>query len=205
VLECGDVLQLSLGEQQGGFSVSVEALQGALIGVDAEGRALHAGSEVLLQLVIPGDARYGVGARVDSIREELTFLCLTSRWKRVQHREFFRVAVDGLGASLVRRDARAAVRRPLPASVIDLSAGGVQVETRVTLLVGDRVWLRLALPGISPLELEGSVVRTTDATGAHRAGVSFIAVQPELRTRLLQWIYALQAQRRSLELDAAHW
>lgn len=203
-LELGDVLHLSLDEDGRIFSVTVEELEHDLVGVDPEGRRLSLGTELWVRLVIPGDARYRVRARVADAQPELTFVRFEGKWERMQSREFFRIAMEGLELAMVRRDAPPGSRSRTRATLVDISGGGVQVETSVPLAVGERIGLRLVLPGLSPLELDGAVVRSREA-GTPRAGVSFVAVPPEVRARLLQWIYALQAQRRSMELDAVHW
>jgi Tfp pilus assembly protein PilZ len=206
ILEPSDVVVIALasGESPARATAQVVVVDGARVGLSVSQPLFGLGDSVTLDVFIPNDARYRIAAQAESIEGGLLFLRLGRSWERIQRREYFRVAANGIPVRVERSKSSAGQSKLAHCTLIDLSAGGVQLQGSADFKVGEAVRFILSLPGLSPMPLTGRVVRVSplSSEGPSSAGLCFVAVTPERRAELLRWAYSLQAQRRSLELEA---
>jgi c-di-GMP-binding flagellar brake protein YcgR len=179
------------------------------------------GSVLRLDAVVPGDARYAVEARLRSYRDRVLILDPTTPWVRVQRREYFRVRTGAVPVQIFRdlehrteRDAK------FKNNLYDMSGGGAQVETDLALEEDEQLMLRFQLPAVKlnhvlaqveeeieatviDVEVRCRVIRVVKISAGRkrRVGVRFTGVSPTLRRQLMQWIYAVQSQRRAREVE----
>jgi c-di-GMP-binding flagellar brake protein YcgR len=168
---------------------------------------LFAGGEVLRILrAIADDARYELRARVESVEERRVRLLPLAAWDRVQQREFVRLRLPRPLPMVVRRMGAGGriVPEAISGTLVDLSAGGMQIEVPDEVETGSRVPVGFWLPGAGGLRLEARVVRRTrapardDEEPRFRVGLAFRSVPPSVATTILRWIHRQEAEKRRL-------
>ncbi len=88
-------------------------------------------------------------------------------------------------------------------NTVNVSAGGMLLETAAELCTGDVLELRFSLPGdAAPLAVRGRVVRQTrtDRPGLHAAGLVFEGMSDDERARVDAFVAA--SRRSSVSLEA---
>jgi hypothetical protein len=113
-------------------------------------------------------------------------------------------------------DVAATVQTAFPATIIDFSVGGAQLDVAYTLKPGGPCVLGLALPGDRQLKLYGRVLRSNlhklqpvgggDAVAHYRAAVEFTGLTDEQRTGIQELLLDFEgtlAAELAAELDAS--
>ncbi len=111
--------------------------------------SVHRGDLVYLGATVPDDALYVVPCEVVATALEpqaRLVLAPAGPWERMQRREHCRVPVTIVPDELVLLPPEGEPQ-PLRGTVVDLSAGGMRVRLGQQLRVGDRLAIRLTLPG----------------------------------------------------------
>lgn len=202
-LGLGELVQLV---PTGGGSATegiVELVEHRLLRVRTQGTPVQVGEAVRVQHVVPDDARYTIDALVQALESPSVVLKKLGEWSRVQQREYVRLRLEAKVYADLHASAPGpelpSMRAPLDlrARVVDLSAGGLQLETSVDLGLGVQVFVRFELPGGEPVATTGLVVRRGRAIrDTHRFGVRFVNLAPPLETVIVRFIYAQQAEKR---------
>jgi c-di-GMP-binding flagellar brake protein YcgR len=158
---------------------------------------IRLGETIRLAASLPGDALYAVEVKIVAARQAnvpLLDLEIVNDWKRLQRREAVRVNV-AITPRLAEKVTPAA-RKPLPRTAIsNISATGIQVQSRDELGVGDRIALAFRLTSGGPeLNLEADVrrIETLDHGRVWQAGCQFVEVQPAQSEQIIQFIFAQQ-------------
>jgi PilZ domain len=199
-----------------------ESEGGRLITLRASECPFKVGDVLRLDVVVPGDARYMLEARLRSYRDRVLVLDPRTDWQRTQRREYYRVRTGAIPVQVLRdlehrteRDAK------YKSYLYDLSGGGAQLESDVSFEEDEQVVLKFRLepiqlahvlavvveeePDLAPVEVEvrARIVRVVKISAGRRrrVGTRFSGLGPVLRRRLLRWIYASQSQRRAREMD----
>jgi cellulose synthase (UDP-forming) len=88
-------------------------------------------------------------------------------------------------------------------TVEDLSQGGCAVVVREALAIGSRVQVELGWPDGS-IALDGVVKHTRmQADGLHRSGIHFLPMEPEVRRRLIAFLFVTVARHQGEAIDLA--
>ncbi len=142
-----------------------------------------------------GDALYSVDAVLESASTEeppSLRLRLSGEWQRVQRREAHRHPVE-MQATQAIRYAAEGERETFDAVIRDLSTGGLRVESRSELTVGDELELTWGTPsGGAQLRLRVNVLRVSVRDGAWQAGCQFIESSLSEREQIVHFILAQQ-------------
>jgi hypothetical protein len=215
------------GRLRGGDTVHLrrqdgQVLRGVVTSVEDEAidmvvrSEIREGERLQLSCTIPDDARYTVTVEVLETGRGRSRVRLASAWRRVQLRDFVRVAVYGVEVEVVREDPSAeeassekarrlqriqqglegAVRKP---RLVDVSAGGLRFESNASYREGEKVTVGFHLPHSGAVEARGEIVRAVEADGDHRLqnqyGVRFCDVPEATQVRIMTWVFAEQARR----------
>jgi c-di-GMP-binding flagellar brake protein YcgR len=154
------------------------------------------GETIQLAASLPDDALYSTRVKIAAARQvniPLLDLEIQGDWKRLQRREAVRVSVS-IGPR-VSEKVTPVTRKPLRATISNISATGIQVQTRHQLCVGDRVALVFQLnEGGRELSLEADVrrIETLDQGRVLQAGCQFVDVHPGQAEQIVQFIFARQ-------------
>jgi c-di-GMP-binding flagellar brake protein YcgR len=159
---------------------------------------IRLGETIDLAASLPGDALYSTQVKIAAARQAnvpLLDLEVQGEWKRLQRRQAVRVNV-GIRPRLMEKVTPVA-RKPLRASITNISATGVQVQVPEELYVGDRIALAFQLRENAPeLSLEGDVRRVEvleqGSMRVWRPGCQFVDVQPAQSEQIIQFIFAQQ-------------
>ncbi len=156
---------------------------------------LRPGQKLSVELPRTADALYSIEARLDSASTEeppqLT-LRLLDDWHRVQRREAHRHPVE-MHATQATRFSIEGDREPLDALILDLSTGGLRVEARSELTVGDELELMFGTPsGGAQLRLRVHVLRVEQREHAWQAGCQFVESSQSEREQIVHFILAQQ-------------
>lgn len=83
------------------------------------------------------------------------------------------------------------VDEPLPAVIVDISLGGLQLRTRVPLEPGDEYLMQIGQGGEHPImtAVEVRYSAKIPHTGLHSVGVRFLPGHSEQRMRLVHYIH----------------
>lgn len=90
---------------------------------------------------------------------------------------------------------------PLPAVIVDISLGGLQLRTRVPLESGDEYMMQIGQGTATPITTAVEVRYSTKIphTGLHSVGVKFVPGHSEERMRLVQYIHgAFERQQEQM-------
>lgn len=123
--------------------------------------SVHHGDLVYLGATVPDDALYVAPCQVQAaVLEPQARLTLEpiGPWERMQRRDHCRVSVSLRPHELLLLTADGE-SVPLHGTILDLSAGGVRLRLAQALRIGDRLALRLELPGLSQPIAATAVVR----------------------------------------------
>jgi len=171
----------------------------------AEG-AFSRGMRVHAQRGVPDDARYTTSAVIVDPGPPFAEVQTLGEWKRVQQRQFVRLRLQAhvwahLSAPAeteVGNSLSPAELKELNGQVLDISAGGVQLETPQPLSVGDHIVLRFELPGNGyVVESEAIVVRSDPGRhGANLNGIQFCNLSTAQETMIVRFIYEQQLRTR---------
>lgn len=207
-------LEPSLGELVELVTVEVphHAASGILASNESDGfvlrvqsAALGSGVRVRAQRGVPDDARYTVAGVIVQPGPPLLRVQTTGMWQRVQQREFVRLRLSAqVWARLAAPAETARDNSMSPAGlsemsgqVIDVSAGGVQLETTQALTAGDRILLRFELPNAGVVEVEGNVVRSHPGRReGFLSGVQFMSLPAHQESMIVRFIYEQQVRTR---------
>ena len=117
-----------------------------------------------------------------------------SRWLNLFSSQDSRVSV-AITPRLAEKVTPAA-RKPLPRTAIsNISATGIQVQSREELGVGDRIAVAFRLTSGGPeLNLQAEVrrIETLDHGRVWQAGCQFVDIQPAQSEQIIQFIFAQQ-------------
>jgi DNA-binding response OmpR family regulator len=113
----------------------------------------------------------------DQLRSSLRALC--NLIGRRHQREFDRVRVRVPAIVHV-------AEKNLPASILDISQGGVALSTNETIATAKTLSLQFALPGRSGLITTSAAVVWNDVRG--RIGAQFVNMEPASRKVLCEWV-----------------
>ena len=134
----------------------------------------------------------------------LLTLQMEGTWERVQRRKDVRlpILIEVQEAALLVGEGEEP--RPINATILDLSAGGLLIHSRAPMPEGALLRLKFQLPKLAPpVEAEVEVVKSTTAEGLfgehHRARARFIGLPRREMGRILRFILQEQARRRILE------
>ena len=204
-LAAGDVIQLLASRGGAGCDAVVQRIEREIITLKVSEALFHKGDPVRLLHVVQDDARYNLSAIVEQGGAPTLVVRAMSEWVRVQQREHVRLRLDArLSADLHADPVGKSVRAPidLKARVLDLSAGGLQLETDGQLHIGDRVFVRFELPTGEPIATTGVIVRINrpPRVNTFRYGLRFINLAAALETLIMRFIYQRQAARRRKSL-----
>ena len=167
--------------------------------------SLGSGTRVRAQRGVRDDARYTIAGLVIDSGPPLLQVRTTGNWKRVQQREFVRLRLRAqVWASLAPASAQAARASAPPPEmeeisglVIDVSAGGAQIETPVALTENTCIMVRFELPEGGMVQSQGMVVRTHPARdGNHLNGIQFLGLPGNQETMIQRFIYQQQLEAR---------
>ena len=122
----------------------------------------------------------------DRLRSSLRALC--NLMGRRHQREFDRIRVK-VPAILHIGD-----KNPVPASILDVSQGGVALSTRQAIPTTKTVGLEFVLPGRTGMITTSAEVVWNDVRG--RIVVQFVTLKPETRKVLCEWVSAQISSRR---------
>jgi len=91
---------------------------------------------------------------------------------------------------------------PLPAVIVDISLGGLQLRTRVPLESGDEFLMQIGQGGDNPITTAVEVRYCTKIphTGLHSVGVRFLPGKSEERMRLVHYIHDAFATQDHLSI-----
>lgn len=223
-LEPGDQVIVSLAEIPDGpqLRARVRESEGSAITLRAPDCPFQTGARVRLDIVVAGDARYAVEARLRHYRDRVLTLDPNGAWVRVQRREFFRVRSGAVPVQVLRdQEHRSELDARHKTSLYDISGGGAQLETDLALEEGESIIVKFRLPSIKlnhviavvdeeevdtavEVDVPARVVRVVKISAGRkrRIGVRFSGVSPQLRQQLLRWIYTVQSHRRAREVDS---
>lgn len=125
-------------------------------------------------------------------------------WERVQRRKDVRlpIVIEVQEAALLVGEGEEP--KPISAMILDISAGGLLIHSRLPMPEGALLRIKFQLPKLPPpIEAEVEVVKSTAARGLlgeyHRARARFIGLPRRERGRILRFILQEQARRRMLE------
>ncbi|MDD9971273.1 MAG: PilZ domain-containing protein [Myxococcales bacterium] len=196
----GETVQLVSSHGSASCTGIIDALERDLIHLRVQTAQFHKGDVVRIQHVVHDDARYTLNAIVERGGAPLMVVKPLGDWVRIQQREYVRLRVDAAVWADVHADPVGPVRRhpiDMQARVIDISAGGCQLESNQRLQIGDRLFIRFELPETQPIATTAIVVRAGRLVkSGSRYGLRFISLTPQLETAILRWIYEQQVARR---------
>jgi len=160
-----------------------------LVAADCE---LALGDRVMIERAIDGDARYrGSFEVVSRVHENLAFEPL-DEWKRVQARDSARVATDHLPLEGIGPDDGEFFEMHM----LDLSTGGMLVETTSDLQCGDLIDCRFKLPACEVLfTIPAAVVRVVETPRRLRErkealfGLQFIQLAGRVEAEITRWVF----------------
>jgi len=177
---------------------------------------VHEGELRQMSCTVPDDARYIASVEVVETGRGRSRVRLAGAWRRVQLREFVRVAIYGVEIDVTHEDPAAdeapceqtrrlqriqeglegTARKP---RLVDLSAGGLRFESNRRYAEGEKVSVGFHLPHAGAVEARGEIVRAVEADGDQRLqnqyGVRFSDVPESTRVRIMTWVFAEQARR----------
>lgn len=183
----------------------VDSIEDKIFRLRVQSSDLHKGDAVRAQRRVPEDARYTLNALVEVGGAPIVVVRPLGPWMRVQQREFVRFRLTATATANLRADTSRGLLSAgsldpeiiVNSRVIDISAGGLQLECDVDMNVGERLQVTFQLPEVGAVETASMVVRRTrGARGGNRYGVKFIGLPADVETRVLRWIYDQQLRKR---------
>jgi len=187
--------QLSIRRGDGDRRVVVVQVKDGLIWISGVSKPGREGERVIIEHLVPGDARYFAAARVEFVPPQTFALRRVGEWERNQRRSDVRISTYGVHLSVNSRDDYDEETR-IP--MVDVSAGGAAGRSADYFEEGDEVLCSFELPGEARFELEAKVVRLgRSSKGSERRLVAFAFRDPldNQRAALLRWIYREQTRR----------
>lgn len=154
------------------------------------------GETIQLAASVPGDALYSTGVKIAAARQgnlPVLDLEIEGEWKRLQRRHAVRGNVSIKPRSAER--VTAAGRKPVRVGISNVSATGIQIQSRDELHVDDRLALCFDLTNGAPeLEVQAEVrrIELVDVGRVWRAGCQFVEIQPAQSEQIVQFIFAQQ-------------
>lgn len=207
----GDVVQAVSARTGQEHPVTVTDIDGKCVRVRTRpGAGLAEGERVRIRHAIRGDARYsadtvvrGGGQRIELMR--------STPWRRHQTRQSVRLHLAPPITCEVRvRASDEATKRKLPfekarlvcpGRLLNISAGGVLVETQGPLATSEEVRLSFTLPNGHAVVAEGIVVRQAKSQPmSHRTAVRFVTLARGAEGHIVGYIYAAQVADRRTSL-----
>ncbi|NNL65543.1 MAG: hypothetical protein HKP30_04815 [Myxococcales bacterium] len=202
-------LQRESGDKLHGVVVRVES-----DGVDVVVRGPILEGEVLsVSRTVRDDARYTAVMEVIGAAPGRSRVRMVGDWRRVQMRQFVRVAVYGIRMDVRREEplpeaapgrdeklTRHQNRDERPPRLLDLSAGGLRFESREAFDCDEPLEVEFSLPQAGPVVVRGVVVRAPERKQQDEAqpseyGLRFLAMDEATRVRIMTWVFAEQARR----------
>jgi len=198
-LRAGDAVGLE--RPNGGWMKGV-VVRAVAEGVDVvvDGPILE-GEVLSVSRTVRDDARYTAVMEVVDAGPGRSRVRLVGDWKRVQMREFVRVAVLGVRLSVETEADSEAPDGPAPAPerLVDLSAGGLRFESMARYAQGDLLEIEFSLPQTGPVCVRGEVIRVAgrrnEDAGPRQYGVRSFGVDEATRVKIMTWVFAEQARR----------
>jgi c-di-GMP-binding flagellar brake protein YcgR len=153
---------------------------------------MRPGQRIVVELTRIADALYSVEAVLEGATMEepphLT-LRLSGDWQRVQRRSTLRHLVNMRPTECVRF-ATEGEREEIDVHIVDLSTGGMRLESRTPLTVGDELEMTFGTPsGGASLRLRMTVLRVGDGM---EAGCQFLESSEQEREQIVHFILAQQ-------------
>jgi c-di-GMP-binding flagellar brake protein YcgR len=160
---------------------------------------MRAGQHIIVELTRPDEGLYSVESVLQSASTEEPphlVLRLTAPWQHLQRRDVHRHALD-MRPSEATRFAVDGDRVPFDAVILDLSSGGMRVQSRSELTVDDELELTFGTPsGGAQLRLRVHVLRVSPPSAAvsdaWEAGCQFVESSQNEREQIVQFILAQQ-------------
>lgn len=165
----------------------------------------------ILEVTHPAhNARYQLSARVEATDARHIVLVPLSPWVRVQQRAFVRYRPSSpLPVEVRRMDNQGnASADAVAGTLVDVSAGGAQIELPEAVDDADLLQLRLQLPSSGEVQACARIVRTVSETvpepdgpdspppNGIRLGLQFIDLGRAAEQTILRWIFRQQAAAR---------
>jgi len=198
-LRPGDAVELE--RENGDWMKGVVVLaQADGIDVVVDGAILE-GEILSVSRTVRDDARYTAVMEVVDAGPGRSRVRLVGDWKRVQMREFVRVAVLGVRLNVEPKTGpQAPDGQPRVAErLVDLSAGGLRFESMARFGAGDLVEVEFSLPQTGPVSVRGEVIRVVgrrnEDTGPRQYGIRFFGIEESTRVKIMTWVFAEQARR----------
>ena len=186
--------------------VVVVRMDGDRIWLSGSGFPARHGDLVLVELPVPGDARYEAPARVELHPPDRYALRRAGGWDRDQRRAWVRINTYGVDVSVAWLECESAEPPPEPPKddspsypMLNISAGGLSLVADDSLSVGDAAMCHFELPGEASFDLEARVVRVESGGlrgRRRRVAFEFVGIDDARRSALLRWIYREQVRRR---------
>ena len=160
---------------------------------------MRAGQHVVIEVTRPDEGLYSVESVLESASTEEPphlVLRLTEQWRHRQRRDVHRHSLD-MRPNEATRFAVDGDRIPFDAVILDLSSGGMRVQSRAELTVGDELELTFGTPsGGAQLRLRVHVLRVSEPSAAvsdaWEAGCQFVESSRGERDQIVQFILAQQ-------------
>ncbi len=213
ILEVHDEVELRVGSGEQTRLVRAQVWKllpdGLMVALPEEAQDLAASPEPYsVQVTRSGkDAVFVLDTRrivPDAPATSLLILKQEGEWRRVQRRwdVRWRISLDGQ----VRVSAAGGDKKTLGITILDISAGGLLIQSKQRLVEGERVTVLFQLPGqpASTIETDAEVVRgvpVEESSGIFRTGLQFLALPERERERIVKFIFQTQARARRMGYD----
>jgi hypothetical protein len=198
-LESGDTISIwAEGAREGDApTFSVEIVERDRIWVTAGSLGLKLGDQVLIHRSVVDDARYRAPFEVVSlVRSSVAFEAL-GVWQRNQDRGSVRVMTPNIPVAAQSRDSD-----DFELTMLNLSNGGMMVESAVALAPGDEFDCRFQLPECeTEFSLSARVVRRacsdSHPTTRHCLAVEFLRVPDSIEAGLTRFVFHEEIRRNN--------
>lgn len=204
-LKPGEVVRVLFdGAPRRGVMLPVEMAEKRRVWLVAADCELALGERVVIERAVDGDARYrGSFDVVSRVHPNLAFEPV-GEWLRVQARDFARVATDHLPLEGVGPDDGESFEMHM----LDLSTGGMLVETAADLQCGDPIDCRFKLPACEVLfTIPAAVVRAVKTPRRlldrkeELFGLQFIQLAGQVEAEITRWVFRQQIRKNNIERD----
>lgn len=204
-LKVGEIVRvLPEGAVGGGQPLTVELVENRRFWLSAVDFKLKVGNRVSIERSISGDARYrGRFEAVSIVNTSIAFESL-DEWQRHQARNFARVATGRLPLEGIDQEGG----QSFEMQMLDLSTGGMQIETAFDLELGDQLDCRFTLPDSENLlTIPAAVFRLIATPRRLRErkgelyGLKFIQLSRSVETEITHWVFQQQIRKNNAERD----
>jgi hypothetical protein len=177
---------------------SIEIAEKDRIWVVAESLGLKLGDRVLILRSVAGDARYQAPYEVVSLVAASVAFEALGDWQRVQDRGSIRAMTPNIPVTARSRGSGA-----FEMTMLNLSNGGMMVESAVALAPGDEFDCRFRLPECeTEFNLSARVVRQTRSgmhpTTQHCLAVQFLRLSDSIEAGITRFVFREEIRRNNI-------